>query len=70
LVHTNIVNVDSEVFKARCKKTKKLVALKKVLMENEKEGVSCSCLSVICHFPLHIQKEKLLLMKNTGLNKK
>jgi len=32
--------VDSEVFKARCKKTKKLVALKKVLMENEKEGVS------------------------------
>lgn len=28
-----------EVFKARCKKTKKLVALKKVLMENEKEGV-------------------------------
>jgi len=35
-----IVTVDSEVFKARCKKTKKLVALKKVLMENEKEGVS------------------------------
>ena len=34
------VIVDSEVFKARCKKTKKLVALKKVLMENEKEGVS------------------------------
>jgi len=34
--------VGSEVFKARCKKTKKLVALKKVLMENEKEGVSTS----------------------------
>lgn len=29
-----------EVFKARHKKTKKIVALKKVLMENEKEGVS------------------------------
>ena len=28
-----------EVFKARHKKTKKVVALKKVLMENEKEGV-------------------------------
>ena len=30
----------SEVFMARCKKAKKIVALKKVLMENEKEGVS------------------------------
>lgn len=29
-----------EVFKARHKKTKKIVALKKVLMENEKEGVN------------------------------
>jgi cyclin-dependent kinase 9 len=29
-----------EVFKARHKKNKKIVALKKVLMENEKEGVS------------------------------
>jgi cyclin-dependent kinase 9 len=28
------------VFKARHKQTRKLVALKKVLMENEKEGVS------------------------------
>lgn len=28
-----------EVFKARHKKNKKIVALKKVLMENEKEGV-------------------------------
>ncbi len=28
-----------EVFKARHKRTKKVVALKKVLMENEKEGV-------------------------------
>lgn len=28
-----------EVFKARCKKTGKMVALKKILMENEKEGV-------------------------------
>ncbi|KAK5964575.1 hypothetical protein GCK32_010835 [Trichostrongylus colubriformis] len=27
-----------EVFKARCKKTGKMVALKKILMENEKEG--------------------------------
>lgn len=31
-----------EVFKARHKKNKKIVALKKVLMENEKEGVSTS----------------------------
>jgi hypothetical protein len=29
----------SEVFKARCKKTGKLVAFKRILMENEKEGV-------------------------------
>lgn len=28
-----------EVFKARCRKTGRLVALKKLLMENEKEGV-------------------------------
>ena len=32
-----------EVFRARHKKTKKIVALKKVLMENEKEGVSIHC---------------------------
>ena len=32
----------SEVFKARCKKTGRIVALKKILMENEKEGVSAS----------------------------
>ena len=30
----------SEVFKARCKKSGRLVALKKILMENEREGVS------------------------------
>jgi len=41
-----VVIVDSEVFKARCKKTKKLVALKKVLMENEKEGV---CTKLVLH---------------------
>lgn len=35
----------SEVFKARDKKTKKLVAMKKVLMENEKEGVILIILS-------------------------
>jgi cyclin-dependent kinase 9 len=29
-----------EVYKARCKKTNEFVALKKVLTENEKEGVS------------------------------
>ena len=29
----------SEVYKARCKKTNEFVALKKVLTENEKEGV-------------------------------
>jgi hypothetical protein len=38
LYHTSIF---SEVFKARCKKTGRYVALKKILMENEKEGVSC-----------------------------
>jgi cyclin-dependent kinase 9 len=32
-----------EVFKARHKRTKKIVALKKVLMENEKEGVRIGC---------------------------
>ncbi|GAB1600673.1 cyclin-dependent kinase 9-like [Argonauta hians] len=36
-----------EVFKARCKKTKKLVALKKVLMENEKEGFPITALREI-----------------------
>ncbi len=30
----------SEVFKARDRKTNRIVALKKVRMENEKEGVS------------------------------
>ena len=30
----------SEVFKAKDKKTGRIVALKKILMENEKEGVS------------------------------
>lgn len=39
-----------EVFKARHKKNKKIVALKKVLMENEKEGVSdFSCFLLLCH---------------------
>jgi hypothetical protein len=33
------VTIYREVSKARCKKTRKLVALKKVVMENEKEGV-------------------------------
>jgi len=45
-----VVTVISEVFKARCKKTKKLVALKKVLMENEKEGVNTNLLLLI--FPV------------------
>ena len=46
-----------EVFKARHKKTKKIVALKKVLMENEKEGVSAVfptiCLTHI-YYPLTV----------------
>ncbi|CAD6187623.1 unnamed protein product [Caenorhabditis auriculariae] len=33
-----------EVFKARCKKTGRLVALKKILMENEKEGFPITAL--------------------------
>ncbi|KAK2711811.1 cyclin-dependent kinase 9-like [Artemia franciscana] len=36
-----------EVFKARHKKTKKIVALKKVLMENEKEGFPITALREI-----------------------
>lgn len=32
----------SEVYKARHKRTGRLVALKKILMHNEKEGVSTS----------------------------
>ena len=34
----------SEVFKARCKRTGKMVALKKILMENEKEGFPITAL--------------------------
>lgn len=37
----------SEVFKAKHKQTKKLVALKKVLMENEKEGFPITALREI-----------------------
>ncbi|KAK6729977.1 hypothetical protein RB195_006804 [Necator americanus] len=33
-----------EVFKARCKKTGRMVALKKILMENEKEGFPITAL--------------------------
>jgi len=65
----SIINVDREVFKARCKKTKKLVALKKVLMENEKEGVSLWLVfSHLSFFLPNRKKQKLSLMKNTCLN--
>lgn len=44
-----------EVFKAREKKNaKKFVALKKVLMENEKEGVSFFLLEIKDLYPYHI----------------
>lgn len=36
---TLFVHIFREVFKARDRKTKQVVAMKKVLMENEKEGV-------------------------------
>ena len=36
------VRMHREVFKARDRKTNRIVALKKVRMENEKEGVSLS----------------------------
>ncbi|TKR63088.1 hypothetical protein L596_026965 [Steinernema carpocapsae] len=36
-----------EVFKAKCKKTNRLVALKKILMENEKEGFPITALREI-----------------------
>lgn len=40
--------LSSEVFKAKDKKTnKKFVAMKKVLMENEKEGVSFHIIHII-----------------------
>lgn len=35
-----VLFVFREVFKAKCKTTGRIVALKKILMENEKEGVS------------------------------
>ena len=38
-----------EVYKAKCKKSGEFVALKKVLTENEKEGVGTECLIVICY---------------------
>ena len=34
-----VCNLYSEVFKAKHKTTKRVVALKKVVMDNEKEGV-------------------------------
>ena len=34
------MKINREVYKAKCKKTNEFVALKKVLTENEKEGVS------------------------------
>lgn len=40
-------NVYREVFKARHKKTRKYVALKKVLMDNEKEGFPITALREI-----------------------
>lgn len=36
-----------EVFKGRCRKTGSLVALKKILMENEKEGFPITALREI-----------------------
>jgi hypothetical protein len=41
VVTDSLSSVCREVFKARNRENKRLVALKKVLMENEKEGVSC-----------------------------
>ena len=40
----------SEVFKAKCKSTGRIVALKKILMDNEKEGVSISVYLVLLNF--------------------
>ena len=40
LVVISLSVLSSEVFKARNRKTNSIVALKKVRMENEKEGVS------------------------------
>ncbi len=41
MISNNVFVTIREVFKARNRKTNALVALKKVRMENETEGVSC-----------------------------
>jgi cyclin-dependent kinase 9 len=56
----------SEVFKARCKRTGQLVALKKILMENEKEGVSLNFIAFpsiiyILKFPITALREIKML---------
>lgn len=51
-----------EVFKAREKKSnKKFVAMKKVLMDNEKEGVSAFVLSMIRNFINKNEKNDFIL---------
>ncbi|VDM28470.1 unnamed protein product [Toxocara canis] len=54
-----------EVFKARCRRTGRLVALKKILMENEKEGVSSTRCSVFIafEFPITALREVKMLQK-------
>lgn len=39
-IFSKSISCSSEVFKARAKNDNKFVAMKRVLMENEKEGVS------------------------------
>ena len=43
-LYWSVLLTDREVFKARDRKTSAIVALKKVRVENEKEGVRLSCL--------------------------
>eukprot|EP00965_Chrysotila_dentata_P260912 6214078-Pleurochrysis_carterae.AAC.3 len=37
-----VLGASRQVYKARCKETGEIVALKRVRMDNEKEGVGCA----------------------------
>jgi len=62
---THILTNLREVFKARCKRTGQFVALKKILMENEKEGVSGKrnkkMLGKVFQFPITALREIKML---------
>lgn len=47
--HGLLTLVDRKVYKARCRKTGRMVALKKIRMEAEKDGVHPAVLPGRCH---------------------